>query len=334
MTVYKNDNSPTLTAAVFPTLPAACVGANTCCVVIDDAHPAPGLAYANCQGVPEISAVSADGKPTCRYDYTKTDGPNCCVGPYRLTVHKTRDNAGTIVADLGAAEQYLWDGKFGDCMGGPAADDTNWPKIKSSGAPADGVVEYAASGINEEYQIQAPNVTSFAVPVNISAINSFTNVAGNTPHAHTVQFWNGTALVNVTSNLPYGIEPIADRSGDGLDATNSNFVFDCLDEAFEVKHRIRMKAREWNTYAAYLAYGASAGATVSPDVVGIEGTICTERILVSGGYCNDNMDWDDTFPIGVGNQAGFQTLRVGGYVGERYNYFPRIPRGNSAPIGQ
>ena len=350
ITVYKQDNLPFLsavvapnTAPVFANLPAACVGAGiaTCCVVEDAAHMGPNAqVYPNCVGIPEVKAISPEGKPTCKYDYTDNDGPNCCAGNYDLVINQTIKNATTnvITAAPGASERLPWDGKFGDCMGGPAADDTDWPKAIGSGVPAGAIVQYAADGLNETYEVRAPNTTSFAVPINISAINYHINSPGvTTPHAHTVGRWNGTALplVDVASNLPFAIEPIADRSGDGLSSANSDYVFDCLDGAFEVKHRMRVKAREWNTYAAYLAYGATSGATVNPDVVGADGTACSEAgsILVSGGYCNDNMDWDDFFPINVGNTPIFQTPRAG-YTGDRYYYFPRVPREISAPTSQ
>lgn len=331
VTIYKDNNSVNdITAALFPSLPAACqaAGTKTCCVIADAANSG-GVAYPNCTGIPEISTFLSGESPTCRYDYTANKGPNCCMGNYDMIEYGTeQDDAGVITAAAPLnTKEVPWGGSIGNCMAGPGADDSSWPKTES-GFPIGGVISYAAGGLSEEYQVESPYKLSPGVPINLSAINYHDNVAAQ--HTHTVPYWNGTALVNDSSTLPYAVDPIADRSGDLLMPGNMHYVFDCLDSAFEVKHRIHLRVREWNSYAGYLAYGASNGATVNSDVVGSEGATCPENIGIVGGYCNDNMDWEDTFPVISGDVSGFQTLNsVNAYAGNRYYYFPRIKRAGS-----
>jgi len=75
-----------------------------------------------------------------------------------------------------------------------------------------------------------------------------------------------------------------------LPIANPDYVFSCMDEAFEVLFRITLRVREWSTYAEFAAYDGTAPTTL-PNVVGTSPGDCTE--VAAGMLCNDKYDWDD-----------------------------------------
>ena len=125
------------------------------------------------------------------------------------------------------------------------------------------------------------------------------------------------------SNKPYAFDPIDDRSGSSVEGLNDSFKFECLDEAFEVKHRITVAIREWNAFDHWETYGTQRGfmssqqpnapsgtVTITPDSTGEEavpgsaprpvGNACGYGNFGSPGLpfnlitrCNDIQDWDD-----------------------------------------
>ncbi len=76
------------------------------------------------------------------------------------------------------------------------------------------------------------------------------------------------------------------------------FEFDCLDEAGELVHGIRLMIREWNTMEEFSQFYADGGNDTSdPDVEGEEGDECEyeDRSILEDEFlqCNDLLDLDD-----------------------------------------
>lgn len=219
---------------------------------------------------------SNDITPSCVYDRSKATDPNCCFGDYSLTkVVTTPDTTTNTTTNLKWGETQTG---LESCIGGAAR--TNWPDngFSSTGFPRS-IVQSAEEGVSETYELVAP-IQNPNAGNNFSVANYYTSPV---THTHT-SF--GTVL---TSNLPYFIQPITDRSGTLFPSGNDSYSFSCMDEAFEVRHRIRVYVREWDAFSDYLAYIASAGAIVAPDRPADTDVDCDGVV----GACNDAFDLDD-----------------------------------------
>lgn len=267
----------------------------------------------------DLEIVGVTGaNPLCRYDYTGVGGPNCCLGNYRLSksVIPKRVNVGdpTPAAVISGPLDLNWGGSFKGCLGGPGADDAMWPKT-SDGFPIN-LIESAANGVNAKYKIQKP--IDLYDYYSISAANYYTPSATD----------RTSLFPGIVSRAPLAIDPITDRrlssndqrfyatgvngTGERLPATSGFYVFTCLDQAWEIKHRIRVQVREWNTYSDFFSFGQTpAGINGSPDVTGTEGVNCNMEFS-SGDGCNDLLDWDD--------------VTAGGAAQPRANFFPAALR--------
>jgi hypothetical protein len=63
----------------------------------------------------------------------------------------------------------------------------------------------------------------------------------------------------------------------------------------EMKNRIRVYIRDWNTLEEFNRYGTSQGAEGNPDQKGVESVQCDYELSdnVVFDKCNDAQDWDD-----------------------------------------
>lgn len=233
----------------------------------------------------EFELGATEITPRCKYDWSFADGrPNCCLGDY--TINKTVTNQGIPpAADTisTSTERLSWASgidSIKSCIGGTGR--TSWPTngFTKSGYPVS-LIQFADDGLSDVYEIPAP-IKSVNNGSNLPVANFYTLTPAPL-HSHG-SF--GTAL---TSTKPYYVEPLTDRNGTPMASGNDAYTFDCMDEAFEVQHRIRVYVRDWDTYADYLAYIASAGVTSVPDRPGSENVDCDGVI----GPCNDNDDADD-----------------------------------------
>jgi hypothetical protein len=227
---------------------------------------------------PEVEFVveGTNIKPVCKYDKTEAELSNCCLGSYNLDKTVTTNTVPPTVVATNTTQ--FWSGKTLDrgCFGG--AGKTNWNFFTRDGYPTSSI-EYVGDGTKAGLLEVSPPIQTTNTGSNIPISNFFTEGT----HTH------GSFGTGLTSTLPYYVEPITDRSGTLLVSGNSPYTFECLDEAFEVKHRIRAYIREWDTYADYLAYIASSGVTSVPDRPGLENTNCDGVI----GPCNDAIDADN-----------------------------------------
>ncbi len=236
----------------------------------------------NSVNFPELTFLTEAGDITasCVYDRTDQENENCCLGDYRLTKRVTTTPPGTTETSVTDEKWYESRDGIKACLGGGAK--LNWSAFDRSGYPTP-IDDFAENGVSGTYEIIAP-IQNPNDGTNLSSANFYTTTV---KHAHAAM----DPVANTrTSNLPYFIDPIDDRSGTELDPGNDAYTFSCLDNAYETKHRIRVYIREWDTYADYLAYIASAGVTSVPDRTGVEGIGCTEGI---NGRCNDIYDLDN-----------------------------------------
>ena len=269
----------------------------------------------NSTNFPELQFTIRDGDitPKCVYNRTEAREPNCCFGNYTLSKTITTPDTTTYPSsDLSWGDRASG---LKSCLGGAAR--TNWPVngFSTTGYPRALIVP-ADEGLSDTYELVAP-IQKPNSGNNFSIANYYTSPVR---HAHT-SF--GTAL---TSNLPYFINPITDRSGSLIPTGNDAYDFRCLDEAYEVRHRIRVYVREWDAFSDYLTYIATAGVTAVPDRPADTDVGCGGLI----DDCNDIADADDytdflqalTVVVPPANQyydqPGEELLRIYNFPADRY----------------
>ena len=265
-----------------------------------------GLTVDDCLGFPEVNVNKSDDTLTCVYDRSRlTSGENCCFGDYSLTTNLTTidEEGNSDVSPPNVIESH-WTGNWGSCIGGSVLG--GWPYFSSDGLPQSEIFDVRNGGRNRVYSFTS----------NIDGVNNTNNYYlanyydKSGVHAHT-----GFVATQSSSNLPYAIEPIDDRSGSLIQSGNEAYDLRCYDSGLELKNRIRIFVREWNTLEDFLLYGTSSGTDGSADVSGTEGVNCDYNGLISGN-CNDHGDWGDLL-----NRAG------GAYdtsdIVNRSQFFPR-----------
>ncbi len=257
-----------------------------------------------CVGYPEVTINPATKDITCVYDRSKVSGGNnCCTGDYNLTItDTTRDTPTSTPNTTTESNLTSWSTSITPCLGGAAR--YNWGAFTTFGYPVS-TIEKTKIGIEGSYALGAP-IDKVDTPTTIDIANDY-DMSGL--HSHT---GFGPVLTPViparTSNLPYFIDPIDDRNGSLVVSGHESYDFECLDEAFEVLHRIRVYVREWDTYQDYANYITSTGSLIIPDRGnGVEGVNCAG--LPIGSRCDDFYDLDDFIKLGLG--ASYDTTLGG-----------------------
>lgn len=279
----------------------------------------------NCNVHPELFDTSNPAGPTCYYNKTESGGKNCCFGEYTLTVTDAANGGTPLVTKMN------WGGDVGACIGG--AGKTSWSAKSPDGYPS-GLIQPIpegssgdTEGLNDKITLKASTSNSV---LSYSSLASFYETSG-TPHSHA-----GYVSATTTSR-PYAINPIDDLDGTLYDAStgaasvrflsgSDAHYFSCLDEAFEVKHAIRVQIREWNSLLDFVAYETSSGATYNPDTVGSEnGTTCGYDPQF-GSPCNDFEDFADILTEAGGSYTLNNTMPpVGTHPALiREKYFPEV----------
>lgn len=257
----------------------------------------------------------------CIYDNSNTNGANCCFGNKNVSTFITKDKLGVITTTDDTATSE-WGGSFSSCIGGPGK--TNWELFTDSGIPA-WAVSFAKNGITDHQNVTAP--LDLGIRSNIHVANYHDGTASSpVDHTHTGFIDNIT-----TSTLPYYLDPIDDRNGTTTNefseklfgSAQDSYEFQCLDEAFEIQHRIRVYVRDWDTYPDYLTFISSEGTTVIPDRSTDDEpspTYCNS-IPYAGYPCNDFHDTDDFLKVYLG-LTNYNT--TAGNITNRGSYFPRL----------
>lgn len=249
----------------------------------------------------------------CIYDHTvpgQPTYPNCCTGTYTLITNQITDNNGNSNT-ITTVTQKSW-GEIGGCLGGAGST----LERTKGGYPVYfvDIVDGNAKNANFEF---APTLNELAErPVYSSRpLNAhFANYYGDSAnHSH------GSFVSGLTSTAPYFYDPIDDRDGTLIPSGQLSYEFRCLSRAYEIKHRIRVYVRDWDTYPDFLAYIDSLGTIFNPDRSGDDGTSCEGLNLPYP--CNDIRDVDDFLNLTL----GLPSYDTSGSVANRALYFPQIP---------
>lgn len=265
-----------------------------------------------CSGFTEVnfSIDMNSQEATCIYDQSSSSvGKNCCFGKYTATINKNY----IVQADTSSTTTGNWGGSFNDCIGGPGK---TWKHKSAQGVPIS-VIDLAKDGRKKDYAL--PAIIDVIVDPATYLVSNYYNPA---MHTH-------TGIIDVRSTaLPYFLDPVDDRNGTSIPATtfdpdnfletaNDSYSFECLDEAFEIKHRIRVYVREWDAYPDFLTYISTLGVTEIPD----RGSDPEPGVNCAGltGPCNDFYDLDDFLNL---------NLTLPGYTVpiplDRASYFPNL----------
>lgn len=261
-----------------------------------------------CASAAEIYGMDSSGFPICEYNYQSREegGVNCCFGTYDLTVGFDANDNGTIDANEWSVSNGRWGGNAGSCYGGFAKN--SWSVFYTSGIPAVEIKDVGAKGLNSAFELKS-NAESVGATFQYAA--NYYNQSGN-PHNHS------GFVSSSTSNLPYAFDPVDDLDGTLLPAGRVPYVVECMDKAGEIKHRINIYVREWNTYSQFLTYQSTSGVSGNSDLSGAEGVAC-EYEANFGGQCNDYDDWDDILSDTGGS---YDTSTID--KAKRRSWFPRI----------
>ena len=217
----------------------------------------------------------------CVYDKSdSSDGVNCCLGDYVLNRIERVGSEST-----NSSTEQSWGDDVLPCLGGSIWG--GWPSFDDAGYPMGEILSGKTTGANRTYNFSA-NQSSMNNENNFYLAN-YSDRSGIHDHDG---FYNTR-----TSNLPYAIDPIDDRSGSLLYTTHQSYELWCWDTAYELKNSIQMFIREWNTVEEFLLFSESNISDTdrrpgNPNVVGIEGTACDYQSPYTRP-CNDRADWRD-----------------------------------------
>lgn len=260
----------------------------TACSATDQA-----MNVTTCALNPELTNVTNPTGPTCIYNHLTSGGKNCCFGDYTLTINKTT-GSGLQPPDINPTS---WGESVTECLGGPVRNG-NWDSFAEGSGYPTGLISPVpeGGGLNASITLKANSATTTSA---FSTYANFAEFGTGTSNAH-----NHDGYVSATtSNLPYAFDPVDDYDGSifanlfgssasGLYKGSEYFLVRCQDDGFEVKHEIRVRIREWNTFEMFniLEGGTLVGA--DPDVTGTEGVNCNGNAAL-GDPCNDRWDFKD-----------------------------------------
>lgn len=207
-------------------------------------------------GAPGPLPYSA-ANPTCIYDYRPQKGPNCCTGTWAM-------NSGVDPTSQ-PARSGKYGGDFSNCYGGPALKDMG----KNNGIPATQLYQNLTAGGKISRSLKG----LFDLPADERVFSNVQIANYYTPSDHS-HLTNNPTLV--------GTAPIAfDYQSDSFTGinypTSPFYVYTCYDTDQEIKARITLQIREWNTISELHQGG-------NPNVSGL---------APNGEPYNDYKDWKD-----------------------------------------
>ena len=233
-------------------------------------------------------------------DQSEKELSNCCLGDYTLISGET-------------TSEVSWGGNLQECIGGSAR--VNWDFFNKEGLPITEVENTLKDGYRDTYEMpplvdvydgsKHPRGTAYREPSFITA-NYWTDVENKESATNKPKFYTAPN----SSQLP------ADYMRSFHTEGYPYFTWSCLDKAREIKHRIHLVVREWNTQEEFNTFKDTSGGRGDPDVVGLEGSSCeyfesAENSILKDTECNDMLDADDWDLIDAG-------------IGRRYNPYPEI----------
>lgn len=205
-----------------------------------------------------------DGIPYCQYDYTtlSSEFPNCCTGKYTLTIQDFPQNKVTTTTG------NPWNGKASNCIFGNA---TTWDFKDELDFPTPRITYVEGVGYNQSFSISAAGKTG-SYASNIWAGNFYN------PSDHTWVAGKGTTPSGVDPNRPQALRIPENVAGLDKHLPSDTYRVICYDRAQEIKARIRLMIREWNSSPI-----TSGG---NPDATGSDPGF-------PGNVINDRWDWLD-----------------------------------------
>ncbi len=219
--------------------------------------------------------------------YIRTEGENCCLGEY-TQISTSEDGSPTTT-------EGSWGGSLTQCIGGLGR--TAWENYTEDGLPRVLIVE-ALDGLREQYEI--PPL------IDISGGNTRSGFV-------TANYWEGIEdrtdepeFYKSSPNPPPAHQPVP-REG------YPYITFACKDQAYEVKHRIHLVIREWNSQEEFRDFKDSQGSSGDPDAAGEAGSDCDyyeqdDDYELEDRSCNDIVDVDDW--TGVAGSGGCRILSL------------------------
>ena len=202
--------------------------------------------------ITELSDPEVDPLKLCYYNGTPS-GENCCIGVYDLyDLDKT---------EAQKTQEHSWGGNIGVCTGGLGR--SSWAEVSGDGFPKIDI-RHAINGLRDNYKIES----IFGV------LGYKYKIKGEE------QFSLDPRYSLVTANYWEGIEDQEDSPSfyKSTQITNDKYkhkaadpgypyiTWACLDKAQEVRHRIHLIIREWNTREEFMEF--KGGGTGDPDVGG------------------------------------------------------------------
>lgn len=285
------------------------------------------IAYPGCTGIPEINTTLSVGGVSfaCTYDKSTSGKTNCCSGSFDMskTIIDGTTNTTVTTGSWGPTDFPL------GCYGGWGRINALKSDTGASVAATSGIIEFAKNGLKQVHKITPPSQLR-NVPPGSKASMHVANFYGNTAlwptitgaadHTHVGYVLN--AVPADQTRKPYFIAPVDDLTGDPIPETSDSYEYLCLDEAYEIKHRIRVYVRDWDVYADYLAYVASSGVTQAPDrpATDLEPGNCSG---IGNLACNDKGDLDDFLNLLVPSVLAVPTYDTVDPT-LRNKYFPEI----------
>ena len=242
----------------------------------------------------------AEAKDFCAdLDKSEIELSNCCMGEYTL-----HDTDGEVTSS-----DVSWGGDLKQCIGGSAR--INWNYFNNAGRPITVIESALKNGVRKTYEM--PNL--------ISVYDGAKNTSEN-PSFITANYWTDVEDKESATNKPkFYVAPTESQLISYLRAYDGSsgypyFTWSCLDKAEEVKHRIHLVIREWNTQEEFNTFKETEGGRGDPDGVGLEGSSCdyydsSEKNILKDTNCNDMWDADDREAVSPG-------------TGVSYNPYPEI----------
>ena len=229
-------------------------------------------------------------------DKSETSLSNCCLGEYELRSGSSESGS----FEYGEPTEAEWGGNLRECIGGLGR--ISWDTFNDSGEPIALVENALRAGVNETYEI--PRLIEVYDGSGRRDIPQSSRRLGMT--FITASHFTDVEKKNFGTNRPEFYRALTDtelgRNLRGVAYEGSPFLtYTCLDKSFEVKHRIHLVIREWNTHEQFARFKESKGGRGDPDVVGTEGEACKYYTAQDASIpnretqCNDFLDVKDWF---------------------------------------
>ena len=228
----------------------------------------------------------------CRFNDTENGNENCCVGETDIidTTKPSNEEPG----------EGQWGGNLQQCIGGLGR--VAWPPEGFSGGyTADGlpqpIITKSERGIRGDYKIPA------IIDILKRKIKKEAAPKSRKYSLVTANHWIG---IDDRTNLPKFYKSFNDTDNYHYPIPDGYpyITFTCEDKSSEVKHRIHLIIREWNTKEEFREF--KSGGTGDPDVAKQEGSECDyyevkeDYIREDNKDCNDMYDVDDFMTTGEG----------------------------------